>query len=152
MAKERSAGGVVVREGPKGLEVAVIRPRGRTVYALPKGHLDGAETAAQAAEREVREETGLSAALEGDLGVIKYGYRFGGRFVSKEVAFFLFRATGGEIDALEPRMREEVDQALWVSLDALVETLTYPGERSVAQRARAILLAQAASSPKDHRR
>lgn len=135
------------REGPNGLEVAVIRPRGRDVYALPKGHLDGTETAEVAAQREVREETGLEGALEGPIEVVRYMYRFKGTLISKQVSFFLFRAVGGEIDQLDPSMRVEVDRALWLPLDELPRTLTYRGEQVVARKARDILLARAVAAP-----
>ena len=39
--------------------LAVIHPRGRTVIALPKGHIDPGETAEIAATREVLEETAV---------------------------------------------------------------------------------------------
>src|SRR5437879_5917980 len=58
--REVSAGGVVVRDG----DVAVIVPTRRSadgsrVLSLPKGHVDPGETPVEAAEREVREETGV---------------------------------------------------------------------------------------------
>src|SRR5579862_9258103 len=77
---EFSAGGVVVR----GNEVVVIVPikrdaRGNRVLGLPKGHPDGDETPEQAATREVREETGVSAELIARLGEVRYQYERRGR-------------------------------------------------------------------------
>ena len=68
-AREFSAGGVVVRDD----EVVVIVPTrraadGSRVLALPKGHVDPGETPVQAAEREVREETGIVAEPVRELG------------------------------------------------------------------------------------
>jgi 8-oxo-dGTP pyrophosphatase MutT (NUDIX family) len=60
MIDEFSAGGVVVRDAPEGRQVAVVRVR-EGILALPKGHPMGDETPADAARREVREETGLEA-------------------------------------------------------------------------------------------
>jgi 8-oxo-dGTP pyrophosphatase MutT (NUDIX family) len=140
--REFSAGGVVVRQGPLGYEVAVITPRGKTVSALPKGHIDAGETAETAAQREVREETGLTGELVEKLGDVKYMYRFGGARIDKQVSFFLFRAVGGEIDAITEEMRKEVDAARWVPLADAPETLSYPGERDMARRALEVLSRQ----------
>src|ERR1700722_3845215 len=91
-AQEISAGGVVVR----GEEVVVIvptrrAPDGSRVLALPKGHIDPGATALQAAEREVREETGVVAELMRELGEVRYWYRRDGQTIGKSVSFFLFR-------------------------------------------------------------
>jgi 8-oxo-dGTP pyrophosphatase MutT (NUDIX family) len=137
--REFSAGGVVFREASGRLEIAVIRPAGKTVTALPKGHIDPGETPEQAAAREVNEETGLRGDLERKLGDVKYVYRWRGRTIFKEVAFFLFRQTAGEIDVLTELMRKEVDRAFWLPLEQAVTQLTYPGEREIAARAREVL-------------
>ena len=60
--EETSAGGIVVNLNSPALEVAVIariNRAGRLEWCLPKGHLEGEETPAQAAMREVAEETGI---------------------------------------------------------------------------------------------
>ena len=74
---------------------------GRKVLALPKGHLDGEETAAEAAQREVREEAGIDTELVGELGEVRYWYQREGRRIAKVVHFFLFRYVSG--DAGRPR-------------------------------------------------
>lgn len=137
--REFSSGGIVIRERNGVVEVAVIRPAGKTVTALPKGHIDPGENAEQAATREVNEETGLTATLEQKLGDVKYVYRWRGNTIFKEVAFFLFRYQSGEIDVLTEQMRKEVDRAYWIPLDDALTKLTYPGERDMANRAKAAL-------------
>lgn len=137
--REFSAGGVVVRERDGRFEVAVIKPQGRNVLALPKGHIDGEESAQQAATREVLEETGLSVELTHDLGDVKYVYRFRGQTIFKVVTFFLFRHTGGEIDVLDPAMRIEVDVARWVPLSESAAMLSYRGEKEMVLKALALI-------------
>jgi hypothetical protein len=56
--------------------------------------------------------------------------------VFKVVSFFLLRATGGRIGALPPGMEVEVSEARWLPLDDAPATLSYRGEREMAQRAR----------------
>jgi 8-oxo-dGTP pyrophosphatase MutT (NUDIX family) len=66
-SKHVCAGGVVYRRVGSGCEVLLIQDRfGR--WALPKGHVEAGETAAKAAEREVREETGVAAVVGESLG------------------------------------------------------------------------------------
>jgi 8-oxo-dGTP pyrophosphatase MutT (NUDIX family) len=143
MAREASAGGVVIREQQGELLLAVIRPRGKMVWALPKGHVDPGETPEQAAMREVREETGLDADLERSLGDIQYFYQFRGKRIHKTVSFFLFRHRGGTINDLDPSMRDEVDEARWIPLAGAHRVMAYKGEKDVVTRAQALLLPKA---------
>ena len=135
MAVERefSAGGVVVRRFRGRPFIAAVRVKEGTVLALPKGHIDGGETAAEAAAREVREETGVEGELVEKLGDVKYWYQRGGNRVFKVVSFFLFRYVGGSVRDHD----HEVDSAEWVPLDEAPELLAYRGGREMAEAARA---------------
>jgi 8-oxo-dGTP pyrophosphatase MutT (NUDIX family) len=129
---EFSAGGVVVRDG----RCIVIVPTRRTadgsrVLALPKGHPAGSESAADAALREVREETGVDAALVEKLGDIRYWYMRGGRRIAKVVSFFLLDYVSGELDDHD----HEVEHAEWMPLEQAARQLTYKGERDMAAAA-----------------
>ena len=144
MPREFSAGGVLVRSGADGWELAVIQPRGKPkVRALPKGHIDPGEKPELTAVRETREETGLSGQLKGKLGDVKYAYKFEGKSIFKIVSFFLLEWESGEIDALDPKMRIEVEVAFWLPLQRAVKELSYPGERQMAQRALEMLTSKA---------
>jgi 8-oxo-dGTP pyrophosphatase MutT (NUDIX family) len=127
MIREFSAGGVVVRRMRGRPFVAVVRVRGDTL-ALPKGHPEPGESSAEAARREVREETGLEADLVEKLGDIRYWYARGGERVMKVVSFFSFRYRAGSVENHD----HEVEQALWIPLEQAPARLAYKGEKEMA--------------------
>jgi 8-oxo-dGTP pyrophosphatase MutT (NUDIX family) len=131
MIDEFSAGGVVVRRMGGRPHVAVVRVRDQ-IFALPKGHPDADESAADAARREVREETGLETELLEKLGDVRYSYQRGGRRIRKSVAFYLFRYRSGSVNDHD----HEVEEALWLPLDEAAERLAYKGEREMVVAAR----------------
>ena len=130
MIQEFSAGGVVVRRMQGRPFVAVVRVRDE-ILTLPKGHPDGGESAAAAARREVREETGVEAELIEKLGDVRYWYARGGKRVSKNVAFFVFSYRSGDVADHD----HEVEEALWIPLDEAPERLAYKGEQEMAATA-----------------
>lgn len=121
--------------------VAAIRPRGKErVWALPKGHIDPGESAAETAMREVREETGVEGRLVEKLGDIRYVYTASwegrkGERIFKVVSFFLLRAGRGRIGEIDETMRLEVAEARWLPLDEAPRLLAYDGERKMAAKA-----------------
>ena len=132
--QETSYGGVVVR----GEEVMVITPRGRSrVLGLPKGGRNGDETPEQTAAREVREETGIIVEVREPLGDVRYSYRRGGRRVAKTVHFYLCDFVSGDTADHD----HEVDDARWIPLEEARTRLSYPGERTMIERALSILAA-----------
>jgi 8-oxo-dGTP pyrophosphatase MutT (NUDIX family) len=139
--REFSAGGVLVRTIRGRTMLAAIRPRGKDrVWALPKGHIDEGESAAEAAVREVREETGVEGTFVEKLGDIRYVYTANwderkGERIFKVVSFFLLRAGRGRIDEIDEEMRIEVAEARWLPLDEAPQLLSYSGERKMAAKA-----------------
>lgn len=155
MAREISAGGVVLREISGVWHVALIEPqkeipkpvktprkRSLAVLGLPKGLVDPGEKPPAAAIREVREETGIVAEPVTKLSDNKYVYvrTWGdGKRVFKIVSFYLMRFVSGEIDNLASDMRIEVKQALWVPLANAASQLAYSNERKVLRQAQEYL-------------
>ncbi len=146
MEREFSAGGVVLRHMRDQWWIATIHPRDsnsdghkKRVLALPKGLIDPGEKPADTAVREVREETGIEAALIAKLHDIKYTYvRSWGdkQKVFKVVSFYLLRYRSGRIGEITPEMQHEVESAEWVLLEEASWRLSYPGERQVVRLAR----------------
>jgi 8-oxo-dGTP diphosphatase len=131
----RAAGGVIWREGDGGgadapagekpdIEVVVIhRPR-HDDWTFPKGKLNRGETYAQAAAREVEEETGLRCELDEQLPPVRYTDSKGRE---KIVRYWAMRVVGAS--AWSPN--HEVDRRRWVSLDEARRLLSYPHDREL---------------------
>jgi 8-oxo-dGTP pyrophosphatase MutT (NUDIX family) len=137
--KEVSAGGVVYRRtGEGGIEVVLASRRtrrGDLAWGLAKGGIEEGESREEAAVREVREETGLTAEIEADLGDTKYMYVWEDVRIRKTVHFFLMRDTGGD-----PGERDdEMEEIRWFPLERAMKRAAYRGERDVLARAADLL-------------
>jgi 8-oxo-dGTP pyrophosphatase MutT (NUDIX family) len=144
MRREFSAGGVVVRRLRGEWRLAAIRPAGKeNVWALPKGLIGPGESAADAAVREVTEETGVEGRLVEKLGDVRYVYTWRGERVFKVVSFFLVRYIRGRLGDVPEAFRHEVAEARWLPLADASQLLSYKGEREMAEEALQICGARA---------
>ncbi len=134
--EEVSAGGVVVRHGdPDTPPVFLIIRDSYRNWGFPKGHLEPGETAADAALREVREETGLDdLELRVPLGEIDWHFRFRGRRIHKRCHFFLLESFGA---TTEPQVDEGITECRWEPFDRALALVSYDNAREVLQRAAA---------------
>ena len=114
-----AAGGVVVRDGKV---LLVHRPRYND-WTFPKGKLDPGESFADAALREVQEETGLSCTLERELPATRY--EVGSR--PKLVRYWLMKP-----EAEAPFVpNDETDEVRWVTPGEAFTLLSYTRDRDV---------------------
>ena len=136
--REVSAGGVLYRRADGEIEVVLASRRtrrGDLAWGLAKGGIERGETREQAALREVREETGLDAKIEADLGDTRYIYVWEDVRIRKRVHFFLMRHTGGNIEDRD----DEMEEVRWFPLERALKRAAYRGERDVLARAAELL-------------
>ncbi|MDQ1749425.1 MAG: hypothetical protein QOE71_481 [Pseudonocardiales bacterium] len=135
---ETSAGGLVVDLSgsvPAGALIGRTSRRGQLLWSLPKGHLEQGETAAQAAVREVAEETGIDGEILGRLGTIDFWFVAEGRRIHKTVHHFLLRAVGGQLSDSDL----EVTEVAWVPIPEIAARLAYSDERDLLDKATRML-------------
>ncbi|HEY3067231.1 MAG TPA: NUDIX hydrolase [Methylomirabilota bacterium] len=121
---EFSAGGLVFDEEGRVLLIRARDLRNQPVWTLPKGTLTKGETSADAALREVREETGYRCELVRELQVVTYWFQRDGRRIKKTVRWFLMRPLEkvSEHDS-------EVDEVAWVTRGEAESRLRYESDR-----------------------
>lgn len=133
----QAAGGVVL--GPDDRVLLIERTvDGQHEVRLPKGHIDAGETAAEAAQREVCEETGYcDLTLVADLGWQTTTFLRAGATVVRDERYYLMRL--GSDQQRQPKFtsaREALFRNLWAGNLATAETLlTFEPEQSVVHRA-----------------
>ena len=135
--RQVSAGGVLLRPGPKGAEVLLAARRtrrGEVVWGLPKGLVEEGESFEEAAIREVREETGFEGAIVASLGNVSYWFVWEGTRINKTVHFFLMEATGGDAAFRDMEM-EDVD---WFPLATAAGSVAFTSEREIIRKAAAL--------------
>lgn len=127
--EQHSAGGLVVR----GDEVLLIATAGGRRWQLPKGHLEPGELPAQAAVREVREETGVTGTIVEPLAGVDYTFlERGVHRIRKHVDYFLLAYESGSETDFEPR---EVVVARWFPWPEALAKLSHANDRKVAEQA-----------------
>jgi 8-oxo-dGTP pyrophosphatase MutT (NUDIX family) len=124
--RTKSAGGVVL--SGQGL-VLVVNQNG-TSWSLPKGHIDPGESALEAANREILEESGISRLkLISELGSyqrFKIGLDGGeDKSEMKNIAMFLFETDQEDLHPLDP----ENPEARWVKKEEVANLLTHPKDK-----------------------
>ena len=141
--EEVSAGGVVFRCVPDAAGAPrpmflLIRDSYRN-WGLPKGHLEAGEGPQCAALREVAEETGLGElAVEGEIEVIDWYFRFRGRLIHKVCHFYLMRT---DCTDTCPQRSEGITACRWAAFEEAVSLVSYANAREVLRRAQQMVCA-----------
>jgi 8-oxo-dGTP diphosphatase len=137
--REISAGCVVYRTTEGATEVALIQPRERDAWALPKGLIERGERPEQAASREAREETGLSGNIRERIDTIKYSYTAKWEQpptrVFKIVTFFLLQFTSGNPEDHD----REVERVEWFPIDEAIRHASYKQEKDILRKAKRLI-------------
>jgi len=127
--EETSAGGVVFRRHNGDQPVFLLIRDSYRNWGLPKGHLEAGEQAAEAALREVAEETGLAdLVLRATIQEIDWFFRFRRRLIHKTCAFFLMESEAGEPC---PQRDEGITACRWLPFEAALRTVSYANAREV---------------------
>ena len=116
MKKTISAGGVIVKQMNKIINILLIRDRRYPDWVLPKGHVEKGETIKEAALREVAEEAGLSCIkIVKLLGKYERYVERAGEY--KTIYYYLMMPTAPE----EPKITKhnKKDEIEWFPLDNL---------------------------------
>ncbi|MEN9622590.1 MAG: hypothetical protein RLZZ307_322, partial [Actinomycetota bacterium] len=121
----RAAGALLWREvDSRNLEIALIhRPRYND-WSLPKGKIEGGETALQCAYREVFEETGIKASLTRQLGTVEYQE-------SGESKRVIFWSAHCSLDTGTFVVNEEVDELVWFTPEDALVKATHDSDRQI---------------------
>jgi 8-oxo-dGTP diphosphatase len=134
-----SAGGIVYRGSGANAEVVIVKVVPEQRWQLPKGIIDEGETFEQAALREVREESGMTAEIVAPIQTIEYWFTadwdHSRRRIHKFVHFFLMRHLDGDGSDHD----HEVDEVRWVTIDEALQILKFKSERELVQKAAAMI-------------
>jgi len=125
-----AAGAVCWREVGKDIMVAMIY-RGRYKdWSFPKGKVDPGETLAEAAVREIKEETGLKVKLGVPLSTVSYPIDKGR---TKVVHYWAAKVTDKAVANSKFKPDEEVSEVVWVKADQAFAKLSYKHDQELLQ-------------------
>jgi 8-oxo-dGTP pyrophosphatase MutT (NUDIX family) len=136
MQEQQKAGGIIINDSGKVL--VITNNLGR--HTFPKGSVEQGENFLETAQREIREETGLTEFIvHEELGILtRPGYsdtNTSEPSVIKNIHFFYCTTSQEQLRPGEP----EVTDAKWASPDELAYLLSWPEEVTFFEEQRAKL-------------
>jgi len=136
MKREHSCGVVPLKKEGPDIYVLLIVHKGGKHWGFPKGHKDPGETDMQTAERELREETGLSVTkwLSNRPYVETYTFYKFHEKIQKKVSYFPAFVEG----ELSLQLDEIVDSR-WVPIGNAKEHLTFKEAKEICLKVETLL-------------
>lgn len=125
VVREVSSGGVVFRRNKSGqVEILMIRDS-KDRWSLPKGQIKNEENLRQAAEREIKEETGLKdMRVLNWLGKVDFRYRRQSSLVLKTMHVYLVKA-GVDSGNLEKENVAHITKVSWFPVNEALDKVEY---------------------------
>lgn len=113
-------------------QVLLIQHRKGLYWAFPKGHAEPGEAPKVAAERELREETGLTIKrlLLAETLYEAYSFKRRDQAVEKQVFYYL-----AEVEGVVSLQASEIASGRWVPLSEAPSQITYPDSRAICEKA-----------------
>lgn len=139
MIREKSCGAVVYTEIDGEAHYLIVRMR-KGHFGMAKGHVEEGESEAQTAEREIREETGLSVKVDTNFRRSVMYRPYAGCL--KDVIFFV--AHSPSTDTVP--QQEEISSIRWEKFNDALKVLTYENDKDVLRHARDYLIRNGAIS------
>lgn len=133
MIREKSCGAVVYTEIDGETHYLIVRMR-KGHFGMAKGHVEAGETEAQTAEREIKEETGLTVKVDTNFRRSIMYRPYAGCL--KDVIFFV--AHSSSTDTVP--QQEEISSIRWATYDDALNILTYENDKDVLKHAREYLI------------
>lgn len=130
---QTSSGGVLSRKENGQTSIVLIARNNRSIWCLPKGIIEAGESAEEAAEREVSEETGLKGKIIDKIGEVSYWYWSKEKRTRyfKTVHFYLMECLSGNTADHD----SEVEEARWFPVDEALQIMTFKSERDIVSKA-----------------
>ncbi len=136
MQKDESFGVIPLSRAHGRWEVFLIQHARGRYWGFPKGHAEPDESPAEAAFRELKEETNLDfiCYLQNDPVTEQYYFMKEGQRVFKKVSYFVAEV-GGKVKL----QKEEIQDGIWVPFPEALDKVTHQEGKTILSQIEKIL-------------